>query len=265
VRVGGQAAGLALAVDDPGRESGGTSVLLVHGAATDRSLWRETVARLEGLRAITYDRRAYGDSEAPEPYGGTTVEEQSEDAAALLGALDAAPAVLCGQGLGALVCLDLLCRRPGLGRAAVLVEPPLWSLSPRGPEAAASLRVAIEAAARERGAAGAVDAYLVELAGPHAPERLGRERLERSHAAARAFAADLAAGPGWEFSRRGLAGVEVPVVVLAGRAAPGVGGEVAEALAALLPRADLSRPAGTGLLPVETPDAVAEAIRGVVA
>ncbi|MEA2421871.1 MAG: hypothetical protein QOF55_970, partial [Thermoleophilaceae bacterium] len=63
--------GVALAYDERGD---GPPAVLVHGTATDRSVWRETVEALgEGARAIAYDRRAYGDSGAPEPYGGTTV------------------------------------------------------------------------------------------------------------------------------------------------------------------------------------------------
>ena len=40
---------------------------------------------------------------------------------------------------GAIVCLDLLQRFPHLARAAVLIEPPLLWLSPRGPEVVGDL------------------------------------------------------------------------------------------------------------------------------
>ncbi|GAC1567624.1 MAG: hypothetical protein NVS2B3_06770 [Vulcanimicrobiaceae bacterium] len=47
----------------------------MHGIAADRSTWRETTATLDqtAVRCTAYDRRAYGDSGAPEPYEGTTV------------------------------------------------------------------------------------------------------------------------------------------------------------------------------------------------
>ena len=61
-------------------------------------------------RVITYDRRGYGGSTAPEPYTRTTVNEQAEDLAALVGGLDAAPALLVGADFGALVVLDVLLR-----------------------------------------------------------------------------------------------------------------------------------------------------------
>ena len=50
----------------------------------------------------------------PEQYAATTVEEQAEDAAALLAELDAGPAVACGAGLGAVAALDLLLRHRDL-------------------------------------------------------------------------------------------------------------------------------------------------------
>src|SRR5690349_2902792 len=88
----------------------GPPVLLVHGMASDALAWEPAMQRLaaSGLRAIALDRRGYGDSGAPEPYAATTVQEQAEDVAALLLALDAAPALLVGEGFGALVVLELL-------------------------------------------------------------------------------------------------------------------------------------------------------------
>src|SRR5205807_9382492 len=134
-------------VEDAGT---GPAVVLVHGIACDRSVWREAVAELEG-RTIVYDRRGYGGSGAPEPYGGTTVGEQADDLAELIDRLDAAPAVLCGHHLGALACLDLVLRRPELARAAVLVEPPVLWLVPDGSDAVSELREAVERGARDGG------------------------------------------------------------------------------------------------------------------
>ena len=104
-----EAGGVALAYDERGS---GPAVVLVHGTATARTVWRELVEALgDGVRAIAYDRRAYGDSGAPEPYGGTTVGEQADDLAELIEGLGAAPAVVCGHELGALAALDLAVRR----------------------------------------------------------------------------------------------------------------------------------------------------------
>ena len=91
------------------------------------SRWRAALS--EGARAISYDRRGWGGSSAPDGYRRTTVEEQSEDAAALIESAAEAPAVVCGAGLGAVIALDLLLRRPDLAsagaadRAAVAAAP----------------------------------------------------------------------------------------------------------------------------------------------
>jgi pimeloyl-ACP methyl ester carboxylesterase len=252
-----EAGGVPLAYEERGD---GEPLLLVHGTACDRSVWEELLEALPGgLRAIAYDRRAYGGSGTPEPYGGTTVEEQADDAAELLEALNAAPALLCGHDLGALVCLDLLRRRPDLARGAVLVGPPLLALTPRGPEVMSELREAVRQGAADGGPAGAVEAFLVELGGERALDLLGARRLEAATGAARAFAADLAAAPRWSFARRELRAVEGPVVVLAGLHG-GAWREPAVALAGLLPGARLVEVEAGHFVPLERPEIVAESI-----
>jgi pimeloyl-ACP methyl ester carboxylesterase len=246
-------------------ESGsGPAVLLVHGTATGRGLWREVVATLgERFRAIAFDRRAYGDSGAPEPYEATTVEEQAQDAAALVEALGARPAVVCGHDLGAVVCLDLLRRHGALTVGAVLIEPPLHSLAVAGAETVGALREAIERGVHERGPAGAVDAFLVETAGPAALERLGAGRVEAARASTRGFAAELGAAATWDFGRRDLRALEAPVVVLTGSRSALPWGEMAAALAEMLPSARLETVDAGHLAPIEAPAAVAAAIREV--
>src|SRR5437763_16165993 len=105
-----EGAGVELAYDDDGS---GTPVLLVHDIACDRL----TLPLIEGARSLRYDRRGYGASGAPEPYVGTTVMEQAEDAAALLRGVGAADAVIAGQGFGALIALDLAIRHGELVHA----------------------------------------------------------------------------------------------------------------------------------------------------
>jgi pimeloyl-ACP methyl ester carboxylesterase len=123
------------------RESGsGPAVVLVHGMAADRESWPAEPA---GARTIAYDRRGYGSSGAPEPYDRTTVAEQAEDLAALVGRLGADPAVAAGADFGALVVLDVLKRHPGRLRAAVLVDPPVFQLVD-ALEALAAERAALE-------------------------------------------------------------------------------------------------------------------------
>src|SRR5688500_905560 len=105
-----EAAGVALEVEDRGS---GAATVVVHG------MWAEPPAP-DASRTITYDRRGHGASEVPEPFLRATVQEHGEDLAAMLEALGAAPAELVGDGLGALVVLDVLLRHPDLVRGAVL-------------------------------------------------------------------------------------------------------------------------------------------------
>ena len=260
-----EASGLSLAYAERGE---GVPVLLLHGTAVARELWREVVGELgDEPRSIAFDRRAYGASGAPDPYLGTTVGEQAEDAAAVLGALEATQAVVCGHELGALIALDLLRRHRPLVRGAVLVEPPLLALSRDGPATMSELRTAIEQGARtaENASAGAVDAYLEEVTGPRFSELLGEDRLAAARAAGRAFAADVAAGPTFAFSRRELRAIDPPVVVVSGRESAPVRRGVARSLAGLLADGSLNEPECGHLVPIEAPGAVVQAIREVAA
>src|SRR3954454_17541845 len=118
-----EGAGVALAYEERGE---GPGVVLMHGMASSGADLLHLAAPLEReARVVAYDRRGYGESGAPEPYERTTVNEQAEDAATLLRALDAAPAIAVGLDLGALIVIDLLLRHTALLRGAVLVDPPV--------------------------------------------------------------------------------------------------------------------------------------------
>jgi pimeloyl-ACP methyl ester carboxylesterase len=182
-----------------------------------------------GARVIAYDRRGYGSSGSPEPYEGTSVEEQAEDAAALLRALDAAPAIVAGDGFGALVALDLAKRHAALVRGVVLSNPALFALVPEATEELSAQRAEIEEAVRSGGPAAGVEAWL--------GGRVEGEALERARAAHRGFFADYAATATWPVSRRELRALDVPAVVVTGPWSPPHIVAAADAVAGLLPRA----------------------------
>jgi len=222
-----EGAGVPLAVVERGA---GPPVLLVHGIASDAQAMAPIAEALAGdARVIAYDRRGYGASGMPEPYQGTTVHEQAEDAAHVLRGLDAAPAVAAGDGLGALVVLDLLTRHRALIRAAVIRDPPLFMLVPEATEALAAERAEIAEAVRAGGPPAGVQAWL--------GARAGGEALERAKAAHRAFFADYAGLASWPASRRGLRALDAPAVVLTGPGSPPAIVAAADALAALMPAA----------------------------
>jgi pimeloyl-ACP methyl ester carboxylesterase len=209
----------------------GAAVLLVHGMASDALAWEPALEQLSasGLRAIALDRRGYGDSGAPEPYAATTVQEQAEDVAALLLALDAVPALLAGEGFGALVVLELLVRRPQLARAAVLADPPLHAFVPAATAALAEERTLLEAGLREGGPAAAVRGWLGQEA--------GAARVARAVAAQSGFFADYAGQASWSPSRGELRAIGVPVAVVTGPATAAHVAAAADAIARLVPGA----------------------------
>ncbi len=100
----------------------GESILCIHGTGSSTALWRDPAAALATRgRAIVYDRRGFGASERPEPFV-TDVHLQADDAAALLDALGAAPAVVIGRSHGGEIAADLALRYPDRVRALALLE-----------------------------------------------------------------------------------------------------------------------------------------------
>jgi pimeloyl-ACP methyl ester carboxylesterase len=222
-----EGAGVPLAYVERGT---GPAVLLVHGLASDaEALAPVAEALASDARVIAYDRRGYGSSGAPEPYEGTSVEEQAEDAAALLRALGAAPAVVAGDGFGALVALDLAKRHRGLVAAVVASNPVLFALVPEATEILSAQRAELEAALRARGPEAGVEAWL--------GGRVEGPTLERARSAHRAFFADYAGLASWPVARRELRALAVPAVVLTGPWSPPHVTAAADALHALLPDA----------------------------
>jgi pimeloyl-ACP methyl ester carboxylesterase len=217
-----EGAGVELAYEERG---GGDPVLLVHGIGGRTGDWPAVSARV-----IAYDRRGYGSSGAPEHYVRTTVEEQAEDAAALVAALDAAPAVVAGEGLGALVALDLARRHRSLVRGVVAVDPPLLAFVPEAGAALAAERAKLERTLRESGPGEAAREHLLAAGG-------SAELAESGARDFRAFFADYGAVATWPVGRRDLRALDVPLVVLDGVDPPAHIRSAADALAGLVPGA----------------------------
>lgn len=98
----------------------GTPLLFIHGVGTSGEIWAEDLAPLAAdCRVITYDRRGYGQSS--EATGD--VRDNTADAAAVIEALDAAPAVVVGFSGGSIPALDLALERPELVAGLVLLDP----------------------------------------------------------------------------------------------------------------------------------------------
>jgi pimeloyl-ACP methyl ester carboxylesterase len=216
------------------RNPGATAtVLLIHDIASDAAALAATADAIArgGARVIAYDRRGYGHSEAPEPYGGTTVAEQSRDAVALLRGLDAAPAVVAGDGWGGLVALELAVQEPGLVRAVVARDAPALAFVAEATEELSQQRAMLEQALAAGGPAAAVRAWLGDR-GDADPGR--RERATQAH---RAFFADYAGLASWAVTRAQLRAVAVGVTLVCGPDTPPAVAAAAEALLRCCPTA----------------------------
>jgi pimeloyl-ACP methyl ester carboxylesterase len=215
----------------------GVPVALVHETATSGDVW-STVARAIGerARAISYDRRGWGSSTAPDGYQRTTIEEQSEDLAELLQALDASPAVVCGTGIGAVIALDLLLRRPELVVGGLLIEPPVFGLLPEATEALSEDRVELERAVADSGAVGALGLYLsggLQALGAgtgRLPSALTADARERPGS----VFAELGASSAWAMPLLRFAAAERPSVIVSAPSTPPLLREAGKALAARL-------------------------------
>lgn len=213
----------------------GPPVLVIHGIASDAAAWEPFAHALaDRARVLVYDRRGYGASGRPEVYTGTTVEEQAQDAAAALVALTTSPAVVVGDGFGALVALDVVKRHRALVRAAVLSDPPLFAFVPEATERLAAERVTLEEALRDGGPEEAVAAWLRDRGAP-------ADTIARARRAHNAFFADYAGLTSWAVTRGELRALDAPAVVLTGPRTPSHVLAAADALAGLLPRARRER------------------------
>lgn len=199
-----QLAGLSFRVLAPPEQP---AALLIHGLASDADAHAATA---QELQAIVYDRRGYGGSTAPETYLATTVEEQSEDAARLLDALQAPPLRVHGDGFGALIALDLAHRHPAKVTELVLTNPVVPQFIPE--TWLREVREDLEKALREGGPELAVERWL--------GGRTDEPTLARAKHAHVAFFADVAALPTWQITRRELRAIAAPTTITTHPQAP---------------------------------------------
>jgi pimeloyl-ACP methyl ester carboxylesterase len=100
----------------------GEPILCIHGTGSSSVLWADAASELAKRgRTILYDRRGFSRSERPEPLV-MDVHVHADDAAALLDALGAAPAVVIGRSQGGEIAVDLALRYPERVRALALLE-----------------------------------------------------------------------------------------------------------------------------------------------
>jgi pimeloyl-ACP methyl ester carboxylesterase len=127
----------------------GEPILCIHGTGSSAAFWVDATHELATHgRTIVYDRRGFARSERPEPFV-TNVHQHTDDAAALIDALEAAPAIVIGRSYGGNIALDLALRYPDRVRALALLEGGPETLSETAMQWVAELEQELFAAAEE--------------------------------------------------------------------------------------------------------------------
>lgn len=214
----------------------GEPIVCLHGSGSSAAFWTDAanVLATHG-RTIIYDRRGFSRSERPEPYA-TNVHEQADDAAALIDALGASPAIVIGRSYGGSVAIDLALRYPERVRALALLEGDAPALSTEATAWLEELADKVFAAAEADGRTVA-ETVIVAVAGRQAWLSLSEEARDIFTANGPAIVAELRGGfP--EVGVAQLATIDRPTLLVAAKESlqPGYG-EVTDRMAAAMPSA----------------------------
>ena len=248
--------GVRLHVEEHGR---GDSILCVHGAGSSALVWGEAVRKLAGLgRVIAYDRRGCSRSERPEPYERTSVSEHAGDAAGLLDALEAAPAVVIGRSYGATVATDLALRHPGRVRGLVLLEGDApRELAPRTADWIDGLSQRLQDVAARSGPGAVGEVLIDEVLGDGAWPSLPGELQSIFTDNGPAILAELR-GEWWlQASAAELATIDQPALLVRASDSRPELREPTEALAEVLPNARTTLVGGGHLIDPSAPEVLA--------
>lgn len=110
----------------------GPVLLFIAGASGDGGWFEPTARRLaDSYRVVTYDRRNHSRSPRVAGWERTSVDQQADDAAALLRFLGVESALVFGTSSGATIAMNLALRHRALVRASVLHEPPKIGILPQ--------------------------------------------------------------------------------------------------------------------------------------
>lgn len=239
-----QVNGVRIAYQDTGK---GEPLVLVHGSWGSHHNWDPVVPGLSAHhRVVSYDRRGHSKSERPAGQG--TFAEDVADLAALVEALDAAPAWVVGNSVGAVITLQLAVARPDLLRGVIVHEPPLRKqLSEGGTDA--PLGVVLDLI-RAGDHAGAAEGFVDDVAlGPGAWAQLPEQMRATMADNAPTYLDEELAPDSRTIDEAGLARYAGPVLVTSGGQSPAIYQRVIQHLARLLPQAHRIEYAGAGHIP----------------
>lgn len=226
--------GVALYYEEHGA---GEPILCVHGTGSSAALWVDAGIELASRgRTILYDRRGFARSERPEPYV-TNVQQHTDDAAALIDALAAAPAIVIGRSYGGEIAVDLAMRYPDRVRALALLEGGGFSLSKafmRWDEQLAKQAFA----AAEEDVNTVAETVFRSVLGDAGWEGMPEPVKQIFTANSPAIVAEFSGGP-LEVSAAELGTIVQPTLLVAGKDSPPTFEDVTKLMAKAMPRASV--------------------------
>jgi esterase len=213
----------------------GQAILCIHGTGSSAVLWTDAAARLATRgRAITYDRRGFSRSERPEPLV-MDVHLHADDAAALIDALGAAPAIVIGRSQGGEIAVDLALRYPDRVRAIALLEGGGLALGEQARRWLAELDELVLAAA-EADVRTVAETMFRNLLGDEGWEALPEPVRHVFTENGPAIAAEHRGGV-LDAGAEQLGSIRRPTLLVAARASPPALAEMTELMAAAMPTA----------------------------
>ncbi len=197
----------------------GPSVLFIQGATGDGGTFEGVAERLsDHFTVVTYDRRGNSRSPIPQGWQTTSMQEQADDAAALVEALNIAPAAVFGTSGGALILLQLVTSHPKALRGAIVHEPAMLKNMPGSEEMVKGLRAFLEENMARGGPRYVLEHFLPQVAGETTFKNLDPELRKRMLGNADVLVnTEMQAFASLAADITGLSNVNVPLIVTAGK------------------------------------------------
>lgn len=204
----------------------GIPILGVHGTPSSAVMWADAAEELaQHGRCIIYDRRGFHRSATPAPFAALDLVDHVDDAAGVLAALHAGPAVVIGRSTGGLIAIELARRFPDKVKALVLLEPALFTIDPEADAWARSVRRRVlERSAGQTGLA--AESVIRETLGDAAWQSLPEGLREMLAGTGHAVLAEIN-GHGMDLSEDaleldedGLAGIRRPTLIVSAEESP---------------------------------------------
>ena len=195
----------------------GPPCLMIAAAVGDSGSYESVAEALaDEFTVVTYDRRGHSRSPRPDNWASTSVQEQADDAAGLLQALDLAPAAAFGLSYSGEILTDLALRRPELLTGAIFHEPGFVQMTSDPDALGALVGASLDAGMARGGRPEAMESFLRLVCNDEVINGMDPALLDRCLTSAAFFFDVDAAGDEFRPTPEALGQVRVPCVVTAG-------------------------------------------------